>query len=265
MRRRLIVIGIGGASCSGKTSLAKHICKLLPKGTSILHQDDFAPPADKVPYSLEYPGIQDWDDPPTCILWPEFRSVLSHVRKTGTLPDVHLSHDHLNKQDELQLDPDVVETWRVEFDKIRAEYAGEGVELIWFLVDGFVLYWDPDIVDMLDVRLFLRVPPELLKRRREDRSIYVLQNPLAAAAGDVWEDPPHYFEQIVYPAYIKAHEDIFVQGDVNRGQLREDWGPSGRDLHVFEPLEGAEEMTRTFAQSCEAIIEAARSGVGCFP
>ena len=32
-----------GASCSGKTLLAKHIRNVLPSGATILHQDDFAP------------------------------------------------------------------------------------------------------------------------------------------------------------------------------------------------------------------------------
>lgn len=32
------------------------------------------------------------------------------------------------------------------------------------------------IVDMLDVKLFLRVPQDLLQRRREERQTYVLQS-----------------------------------------------------------------------------------------
>ena len=55
------------------------------------------------------------------------------------------------------------------------------------MVDGFVLYWDKvgewlsaadfqAVVDLLDVRLFLRVPHEILKRRRDERQVYVLQS-----------------------------------------------------------------------------------------
>lgn len=68
----------------------------------------------------------------------------------------------------------------------------QGVELIWVIVDGFVLYYDKvsrgygtgplltsqDIVDMLDIRIFLRVPHDVLKERREERQVYVLQREL---------------------------------------------------------------------------------------
>lgn len=68
----------------------------------------------------------------------------------------------------------------------------QGVELAWVIVDGFVLYYDKvshgyetrllltsqDIVDMLDIRIFLRVPYDVLKERREERQVYVLQREL---------------------------------------------------------------------------------------
>ncbi|ORY33384.1 hypothetical protein BCR39DRAFT_463559 [Naematelia encephala] len=259
MRRRLVIIGIGGASCSGKTLLAKHVRSVLPSGSTILHQDDFAPPIDQVPYSKKY-GVQDWDDPPTCILWDEFRATLKYIRIHGTLPNLHTSHDHLNKQVELELDPMVKEAWRIEFQRFNAEMNGEGVEVVWFIVDGFVLYWDQqDVVDKLDIRIFLQVPHDLLKRRREERQVYVLQNPDDAAAGGVWSDPPNYFEEIVYPAYIKAHEHLF--DNVETGQLKERWTDR---LQVVRPREGAEEMTRVFGESCKGIIEACRQGKGTF-
>ena len=35
--------------------------------------------------------------------------------------------------------------------------------------------------------------------------------------GSLWRDPPNYFEQIVYPAYLKAHARIFKDGDTDNG------------------------------------------------
>jgi len=99
-------------------------------------------PIDQVPYAIEFPDVQDWDDPPTCILWPEFRSTLQYVRSQGSLPPLHNSHDHLNKQIEVDVDSAVEARWREAFEKLTADKAGEGVELVWFIVDGFVLYWD---------------------------------------------------------------------------------------------------------------------------
>jgi hypothetical protein len=112
-------------------------------------------PIDQVPYAIEFPDVQDWDDPPTCILWPEFRSTLQYVRSQGSLPPLHNSHDHLNKQIEVDVDSAVEARWREAFEKLTADKAGEGVELVWFIVDGFVLYWDEvrDSVRCLEGRL----------------------------------------------------------------------------------------------------------------
>lgn len=52
---------------------------------------------------------------------------------------------------------------------------------------------------------------------------------------------------------------------MEKGKLRDEWGPDGKNLRVFTPLEGAREMTTAFADVCEAIVSAAREGAGCFP
>jgi len=95
-----------------------------------------------VPYSSEYPDLQDWDDPPTCILWQEFRDTLRTIKKIGKLPAQHQSHDHLNKQVEVDVDQAVLDQAREGFKRIEDDQRLKGFELVWFLVDGFVLYWD---------------------------------------------------------------------------------------------------------------------------
>lgn len=95
----------------------------------------------------------------------------------------------------------------------------------------------------LDIRLFLRVPYETLKARREKRFGYHTQGELCALdpivpmavllsltiswtslitdivvpEGSFWVDPPGYWDDIVWPAYLKAHRDIFQNGDVSHG------------------------------------------------
>ena len=34
--------------------------------------------------------------------------------------------------------------------------------------------------------------------------------------GAFWKDPPGYFEQLVYPAYVDAHRSIFTVRDFRR-------------------------------------------------
>lgn len=80
---KMLVIGVGGATSSGKTTLAKHLCSILQRrrqpqqqqeeqppvsggrsGLSavILHQDDFALPEEQLPWN-ETLQARDWDHP----------------------------------------------------------------------------------------------------------------------------------------------------------------------------------------------------------
>ncbi|KAJ3045608.1 ribosylnicotinamide kinase [Rhizophlyctis rosea] len=82
--------------------------------------------------------------------------------------------------------------------KIRTMHEsakGKGIKLKFVLVDGFLLYVDREVVNKLDVRFLMKASFETLRRRREDRSGYVTD------AG-FWKDPPNYFAEIVYPAYL---------------------------------------------------------------
>lgn len=36
--------------------------------------------------------------------------------------------------------------------------------------------------------------------------------------GSLWRDPPQYWEQIVWPAYVAAHSRMVEGGDVEHGQ-----------------------------------------------
>lgn len=70
--------------------------------------------------------------------------------------------------------------------------------------------------------------------------------------GALWRDPPHYFEQIVYPAYVRANKRVFVDGDVENG------APSGFVERLL--LVDAERMSieTVFDKACEAIAEVSR-------
>lgn len=85
----------------------------------------------------------------------------------------------------------------------------------------------------------MRVPEEVLRKRRHERhgyhtagwSHYLFSYFTAALMfivqsdpeGSLWRDPPHYWEQIVYPAYVRANEHLFEGEDVERGILKPDY------------------------------------------
>ncbi|KAI5987285.1 hypothetical protein EDD15DRAFT_2173932, partial [Pisolithus albus] len=91
-----------GATCSGKTTLAKHLCKVLPNSI-IICQDDFAP------YNVE-----DWDSPENAIDWHRFR----------------------------QMEGFLLPKWRSHFEEVECHAReNHGTEISLALVDGFLLYW----------------------------------------------------------------------------------------------------------------------------
>jgi nicotinamide/nicotinate riboside kinase len=211
---------------------------------------------------------------------------------------------------EVPIDDAVIEHWRTRFEELEAKEKKKGVELIFVLIDGFLLYYDPvsqliyskkrslkqlnlqECVKYYDVLFFLRVPYATLKQRREERAQYVTQSesrrlkvdvrqplmrvrpfsgdPSLAKAGDVWQDPPHYFDNIVYPAYVDAHKHLFTNQDVEKGELAPNWylaamGPNAvlagennnKVAEIFTPAEGSEGMQEMVAKGLERIYEVA--------
>ncbi|KAI0693017.1 P-loop containing nucleoside triphosphate hydrolase protein [Cytidiella melzeri] len=213
---RVIIVGIGGATCSGKTTLAKHLRTILPSSV-ILHQDDFAPPQELIPMHPVY-NVQDWDDPEGAVDWPRMVNALKTIRETGVIPPEHYSHDHLNEQREVPVEQPRVDRWRETFSRVQEEQEKTGERIVWVLVDGFLLYWDQDVIDSLDVRVFLRVPEKVLKQRRHERHGYHTAAQ-SDPEGALWRDPPNYWEQIVWPAYVKAHTAMLEGEDLDQAKL----------------------------------------------
>ena len=109
-KRKAVVVGISGASSSGKTTLARLLRDVFP-GTFILHEDDFYKPEAECVYFLpcflssvspprcvsagiwltverripEKDGELDWDCPEALCV-PDMIRALSHIRESGTFP-----------------------------------------------------------------------------------------------------------------------------------------------------------------------------------
>ncbi|KDR75297.1 hypothetical protein GALMADRAFT_544473 [Galerina marginata CBS 339.88] len=247
-KTKVILVGVGGATCSGKTTLAKHLNRILPDSV-IIHQDDFAPPQELVPIHPIH-NVQDWDAAAGAIAWPRLVKFLMDVKETGKIPPDHRSHDHLNEQKEIKVDGHVRDKWIEDFKKLKAEKEVAGHQrIIWGLVDGFLLYWNQDVIDQLDVRIMLRVPHDVLKKRRHERHGYhtaVQSDP----EGSLWRDPPGYWEDIVYPAYVDAHQEVFENGDVEHGKPTSKVG----NLILLESLDIP--MSEAVDRCCQMIRDA---------
>ncbi|KAF7315250.1 Fumarate reductase [Mycena indigotica] len=241
---RVVLVGVGGATCSGKTTLAKHLKRILPNSV-IIHQDDFAPPQELVPIHPIH-NVQDWDAAPGAIDWPRLIAFLRQVKATGEIPADHRSHDHLNEQKDVPIPAELRDHWISAFEPLNTD------DTIWGLVDGFLLYWHPEVIEQLDVRIFLRVPHDVLRERRYARHGYhtaVQSDP----EGTLWRDPPNYWEQIVYPAYVDANREVFIDGDVENGKPTE-------KVEGLALLEGIT-MGDAVSRSCELIASTLRERI----
>lgn len=81
------------------------------------------------------------------------------------------------------------------------------------------------------------------RKSRTDTYCLVQSDP----EGALWKDPPEYFEQIVYPAYVRAHTRVFEGGDVGRGT------PSGFVERLVLIDGDKEQMEGIFERACEAV------------
>jgi nicotinamide/nicotinate riboside kinase len=249
LKTRVILVGVGGASCSGKTTLAKHLRRILSNSV-IIHQDDFAPPQELIPIHPIW-NVQDWDAAEGAIDWPRLVSFLHKVKDTGEIPPDHRSHDHLNEQKDVPITDEVYRRLKDTFEQLEIQMKGRGERIVWGLVDGFLLYWDNNIIDQLDVRIFLRVPHDILHKRRHERHGYHTAAQ-SNSEGSLWRDPPHYFEYIVYPAYVAAHAELFEGGDIESGK------PSGRKVENLVLIDGLDmEMSDVVEKCCKMLFDEA--------
>ncbi|CAG8524715.1 25097_t:CDS:2 [Cetraspora pellucida] len=203
---RIVTIGIGGASCSGKTTLAKWLLKILPNCT-LFYQDDFFKLEKDLPIDPTTKYI-NWDCP-EAINFPLFLSTLEKLHQTGSLPATFVSNEVKNVHKDIKgsgLD-ELVKQLSLRVNEALNASAGDDKNNGWHfvLVDGFLLYYDPEVIKELDVRLFVKADRDTLKKRREERAGYITVEGYAI-------DPPDYFDKIVWPNYVELHKDLLIKG-----------------------------------------------------
>jgi nicotinamide/nicotinate riboside kinase len=180
----MFLVGIGGSSCSGKSTITNWISQLLQ--APIIHQDGFFRPDSKIPL---LDGIPNWDCP--------------EVQHSNQAIDFEAFHEALRKLRE----GSVVEILgpnrpKLEQGKIPSEKVLELVKQLKsikqsiVLIDGFMLYQNYTTIDLLHLHIFLHAPFEVLKDRRNQRKTYVTPE-------GHWQDPPNYFEKVVWPMYLQ--------------------------------------------------------------
>lgn len=246
-----LLVGLSGVSCCGKTTLARLLTRIFPL-SSILHADDFYFPDSQVPI---HDGIQDWD----CSEAIDVKKLVGALKRLKAGESVKAVHDGVasteipeaevrgpkNAVDEELLEQLSCEVAAGETDT-KGERGTSGRPPL-VIIDGFLLFGESvrEIRDQLDIKILLRSTYEDSKQRREAKSGYYITHE------GYWEDPPGYFDHVVWPNFVKNHDFLFQGNDVH-GQVNEDTAESyGIDV---VPGLGQRSMEETLRYVCSLLL-----------
>lgn len=147
-------------------------------------------------------------------------NVLKTVKKTGKFPESFESKEETNtlgpsnvsesqlmrirrKLSEEDLTVKNTSSNTNNDDKEQIKNKTSIHDTLFVIVDGIMLYHDPTLfIPYFDLCIFIRSRYNDLKTRRENRAGYVTLD-------GFWKDPPGYFDQMVWPGYVRAHSYLF--------------------------------------------------------
>ncbi|ODV97410.1 hypothetical protein PACTADRAFT_49127 [Pachysolen tannophilus NRRL Y-2460] len=218
-RDQVVLIGLSGASSSGKTTVSKYLHKLIGENSILVHQDDFYLPNEQIPWNESHTE-QNWDCA-GAIDFPKFIETLDKM-KTDFNYKYHVDSLELDVDDaDFKLSSEEFSRLKASVEKKLKEcFLNKGNFFKIYLIDGFLLYHNRQVLDRFDIRLFYKASYSNLKKRRNARAGY-------NTVGGFYKDPPNYFDDFVWPEYYQNHRFLFAPNQnefeikVNSGDLNE--------------------------------------------
>ncbi|KAG0090561.1 ribosylnicotinamide kinase [Podila epicladia] len=215
---KIISIGLSGPTSGGKTTVSRYLKSILPNST-LLHQDDFYFPEDQLPIDPKT-GLANWDCP-QAIDFAAMIKTLTYIRDHNEFPDGFDSLEDKNPIGSKELSTPVPQAVLDSYREQIMTQVPSDKDIKFVIVDGFMLYVNEHLCDTIDIKLYLTAPYKVLKDRRESRKGY-------ATLEGYWEDPPGYFDDVVWPNYLNWNGPFVELTDaMERGEDSGEYGPPG--------------------------------------
>ncbi|CDH57614.1 nicotinamide riboside kinase [Lichtheimia corymbifera JMRC:FSU:9682] len=163
------------------------------KHTAVIYQDDFFKSDSDIPMDPKT-KLQNWDCP-NALDFDKLNECVHYAIEHCKLPEGFVSKEEENKHDgSTQVSKHVLEG--------LSKLATALEDTLFLIVDGFMLYWDQELYQQFDCKIFITASYTTLKTRRESRQGYVTTE-------GYWADPPGYFDAIVWPEYVRWNQHLF--------------------------------------------------------
>ncbi|XP_028270198.1 nicotinamide riboside kinase 1 [Parambassis ranga] len=169
---KTLVVGVGGMTNGGKSTLSKTLQQQIPN-SCIIAQDSYFKDDSVVP--VDHNGFKQYD----MLDALHMDTMMSDVDSWRKDPESFLKQRGLK--------PESGTPWVNEEEKEEEVYV--------LIVEGFLIFNYRPLNELLDKRYFMEIPYDVCKRRR---SLRVYTPP----------DPPGYFDGHVWPMYLKNRQEM---------------------------------------------------------
>ncbi|KAJ8374638.1 hypothetical protein SKAU_G00052180 [Synaphobranchus kaupii] len=185
------IIGIGGVTNGGKTTLTNRLIKSLPN-CCVVHQDDFFKPQDQIEVGED--GFRQWD----VITSLDMEAMVNTIKGWAENP-VKFARSH-----GVAVSP-------------ATEASDPEKEIHVLIVEGFLLYNYKPLLEVYDKCYYIAIPYDECKKRRSTRN-YTVPDPPGLFDGHVWPMHLKYRMEmeksrmaIEYLDGLKSRDDIYNQ------------------------------------------------------